>query len=169
MIIAPLISQNIYVNVIKIFWFAKIYTTSRINLEYERLTQLNIFHSTAYLVVKLIVYCYFYAHYMGIGFYLTSLWVFNNNYYGPNTPNICWIYKAWAFYQLEITLLWPAKYCYIMYYSIAVVTTIAYGDITPLNPIEVIYTIFALLVVTIIFGYIMTEILRLLINIFTYN
>jgi hypothetical protein len=51
----------------------------------------------------------------------------------------------------------------------AVVTTIAYGDITPKNPIECIYTIVALTAVTIIFGYLMTEILRLLINVFSYN
>jgi hypothetical protein len=43
-----------------------------------------------------------------------------------------------------------------MYYSIAVVTTIAYGDITPKNPIECLFTILALLIVTLIFGYLMT-------------
>jgi len=56
-----------------------------------------------------------------------------------------------------------------MYYGVAVVTTIAYGDITPKNPIECIYTIFILIIVTIFFGYILTEILRLLINVFSYS
>lgn len=60
-------------------------------------------------------------------------------------------------------------YLYIMYYSIAVVTTIAYGDITPKNPIECVYTIFALIVVTLIFGYLMTEILRVLMHVFGYQ
>ena len=49
-----------------------------------------------------------------------------------------------------------------MYYSIGVMTTIAYGDITPLNPLEVIYTCVALLFYTIGFGYILSEILRIL-------
>ena len=35
-------------------------------------------------------------------------------------------------------------------------TTIAYGDITPLNPLTVIYTVFALLLYTIGFGYILS-------------
>lgn len=41
-------------------------------------------------------------------------------------------------------------------------TTIAYGDITPLNPLETTYTIFALLLYTICFAYILSEILRIL-------
>lgn len=41
-------------------------------------------------------------------------------------------------------------------------TTIAYGDITPLNPLETIYIIFALFFYTIGFGYILSEILRIL-------
>lgn len=41
-------------------------------------------------------------------------------------------------------------------------TTIAYGDITPLNPIETIYITFALIAYTIGFAYILSEILRIL-------
>ena len=106
---------------------------------------------------------------MGIGFYMVSQWVYINNYYGPNTPNLCWVYNSWALYQMTILLTWSQMYKYIMYYSIAVVTTIAYGDITPKNPIECIYTIFALISQTILFGYVMAEIIRLLITVFSYN
>jgi hypothetical protein len=60
-------------------------------------------------------------------------------------------------------------YVYIMYFSVGVVTTIAYGDITPLNPIECIYMIMVLIMITLILGYLMTEILRLLVNVFSYN
>ena len=49
-----------------------------------------------------------------------------------------------------------------MYFSIGTMTTIAYGDITPLNPLETIYIIFALFFYTIGFGYILSEILRIL-------
>lgn len=70
---------------------------------------------------------------------------------------------------MTLILSWWQTYIYIMYFSIAVITTIAYGDITPKSPIECIYIIFVLIMVTLIVGYIMTEILRLLINVFTYN
>lgn len=41
-------------------------------------------------------------------------------------------------------------------------TTIAYGDITPLNPLEVLYITIALIPYTIGFAYILSEILRIL-------
>lgn len=133
------------------------------------MTQLNITYSTIYLCIKLAVVLIVYAHYLGIGFYLVSLWVYNNNYYGPNTPNICWIYNSQAFYQINILLSWQEQYIYIMYYSIGLVTTIAYGDIIPRNPIECIYTIFTFIMFTIVFGYVFTEIIRLLVDVYGYN
>lgn len=51
-----------------------------------------------------------------------------------------------------------------MYFSLGMTTTIAYGDITPLNPIEATYIVFALVTNTIAFGYILSEILRILIE-----
>jgi hypothetical protein len=168
-IILPIAEGSLEANWVKIVWLLKIYTASQINIEFERMTQLYILSNTFYLVVKLIVFCYIYAHFMSIGFYMVSMWVYTNNYYGPNTPNLCWVYNAWAFYQMALILTWPQMYTYIMYYGIAVTSTIAYGDITPKNPIECIYTIFALIIVTLIFGYLMTEILRLLITVFSYN
>ena len=54
--------------------------------------------------------------------------------YGPNTPMITWVYNSMAFYQLAF-LNWYEMYSYIMYYGVAFVTTIAYGDITPKNPV----------------------------------
>jgi hypothetical protein len=132
-------------------------------------TQLYISWNTGYLVIKLTVVGVLYAHYMGIGFYLVSLWVYEHNFYGPNTPNLCWIYNSWAFYQMRLMLSWSQAYGYVMYFSIGVVTTIAYGDITPKNPIECCYIIFVLITITLILGYLMTEILRLLINVFSYS
>ena len=77
---------------------------------------------------------------MGIIFYKISNYLYETNYYGPRTPNIVWVYNSWAFYQL-IFLPWYQIYLYTMYFSLAVVTTIAYGDITPKNPIECGYMI----------------------------
>lgn len=133
------------------------------------MTQLYITLNTTYLCIKLAVILIIYAHYMGIAFYLVSWWIYRNNYYGPNTPNLCWIYNSWAFYNMTLILSWSQMYTYIMYFSIAVVTTIAYGDITPKNPIECIFMIFIFITISIILGYLMTEILRLLINVFSYN
>lgn len=48
-------------------------------------------------------------------------------------------------------------------------TTIAYGDITPKNPLECLFTIFAFISQAIFWGYILSEILRLLINVYSFN
>jgi hypothetical protein len=75
------------------------------------------------------------AHYIGIGYFVISYWIYYNNIYGPNTPNVCWIYNAQAYSQIILLLDWRGQYLYTMYFSIGMTTTIAYGDITPLNPI----------------------------------
>ena len=63
-------------------------------------------------------------------------------------------------------LPWYGRYEYTMYFSLGVMTTIAYGDITPLNPIETLYITVALFVYLIGFGYILSEILRILMEAF---
>ena len=65
---------------------------------------------------------------------MVSYAVYESNYYGPNTPNIVWVYNSWAFYQMAF-LPWYQMYVYIMYFTIGMLTTIAYGDITPKNPL----------------------------------
>ena len=168
-VIVPLATGNLNANYGKALWFLKVYTAFLINNEYERMTQLHLTLNTCYLIFKIFVVFYWFSHFIGVGFYRVSLWVYQNNYYGPNTPNICWIYHATAYYQMVLLLPWTEMYTYIMYYSIALVTAIAYGDITPLNPIEVYYTIGVLLVITVLLGYLLTEILRILVHVFTYR
>lgn len=92
---------------------------------------------------------------MNIFFYLVGLYVYNTNYYGPNTPMISWIYNSWAFYQMAF-LEWYRMYAYIMYCGIAFVTTIAYGDVTPKNPVECIFIIWAFITQSIFWGYLLS-------------
>ena len=96
------------------------------------------------------------SHYIGIFFYMIDYYVYVTNYYGPNTPNLCWIYNAQAFSQMILILPWYGQYEYTMYFSIGTMTTIAYGDITPLNPLETIYITLALLLYTVCFAYILS-------------
>lgn len=44
-------------------------------------------------------------------------------------------------------------YLYSLYWSIATMATVAYGDVIPRNPIEVLYAIFVLFAATASFGY----------------
>ena len=125
---------NIYVNWLKILWFIKLYTIDKINDEFQRITQLYIIRNTIFLVSKLIIFSIIYAHFYAIFFYLVSYYLYVTNYYGPNTPMILYLYNSWAIYQM-VFLPWYDIYAYIMYTGVAFVTTIAYGDVTPKNPI----------------------------------
>jgi len=124
----------VYSNWVKVLWILKIYPFLNIVRHFEKLTQLYLITNTLYSVFRLTLYAYLYSHYMGIFFYLVSYAVYESNFYGPNTPNIVWVYNSWAFYQM-VFLPWYQMYLYIMYFSIGMLTTIAYGDITPKNPL----------------------------------
>lgn len=93
-VIIPLATGNVESNWIKILWFLKIYAMNKINEEFQRVTQLYITYNTIYLVMKLVVVTYFVGHFLGIIFYLVSLYLYNTNYYGPFTPTILWIYNS---------------------------------------------------------------------------
>lgn len=88
-----------------------------------------------YQIGRLVIFIFLVAHYLGIGFYIVGYYIYSTNYYGPNTPNISWLYNSQAYSQIVLNLDWKGQYLYTMYFSIGVTTTIAYGDITPLNPI----------------------------------
>ena len=96
------------------------------------------------------------SHIIGIGFYLVDWYVYTTNYYGPNTPNYCWIYGSQAYTELIILFEWANQYLYVMYFSIGTMTTIAYGDITPLSPLSALYVIFAYIPYTLGFAYLMS-------------
>jgi hypothetical protein len=130
----PMAIGNVNANWVKLLWLVKLYSMDKINDEFQRITQLYIIPNTIYLVFKLVLLSLIYAHFMAIFFYLLSLHLYNTNHYGPNTPNIVWVYNSWAFTQMAF-LSWYNMYAYIMYYGVAVITTIAYGDVTPKNPI----------------------------------
>lgn len=131
------------------------YTARQIN---KYIQKIFVFHNklqTLFLMARLVVFLILCAHCIGVGFFYIDHWIYTNNYYGPNTPNICWIYNSSAIYQLILVWDWPEQYVYVLYFSIGMTNTIAYGDITPINPIETLYITIALIFNTIAFGYIL--------------
>lgn len=166
-IIIPLIlRQYLAANIVKILFFPKILVLNHLDEKIVNVLILRTRAKTAYLISRLIVFLILISHYIGIGFYMVSYYVYSTNYYGPNTPNICWIYNAEAYSQIILLLDWKGQYAYTMYFSLGMTTTIAYGDITPLNPLETFYIVFALVINCLVFGYILSEIMRILIEAF---
>lgn len=53
---------------------------------------------------------------------------------------------------------WFEQYIYSMYWSVTTMLTVGYGDITPGTEVQKIYSIFALIVSSAVFGYVMNRI-----------
>lgn len=64
----------------------------------------------------------------------------------------------------ESILIQPAtqQYIYSLYFSVSLLTTVAYGDITAKNPIEAIYVIIILLVSTIVISLVLEDVIIIL-------
>lgn len=151
-------------NYVKLLFLLKLYNLHLIDTTFQRVLQFHRTRSTIYMVSRLILLMIMACHYLGGIFYAIDAYVYSTNYYGPNTPNWCWIYNAQAYGQMVLNLPWFLQYEYCMYWSLATMTTIAYGDITPLNPMETAYVIFMLVVSCITFAYILNNIIEILLE-----
>ena len=57
-----------------------------------------------------------------------------------------------------------SRYIYSVYWALTTLTTVGYGDITPTNDAERVYTLIALLIGALVFGYLMTSVGDLVAN-----
>lgn len=53
-------------------------------------------------------------------------------------------------------------YLYSLYWSIGTMTTVAYGDVVPLNPLETIYTCFIMFIAAVVIGYTINQIIEII-------
>lgn len=65
------------------------------------------------------------------------------------------VYNSEALYKL-VLLPWYQVYTYMMYFSVQMISTIGYGDITPKNPIECLFVILAFICQAVLWGYILS-------------
>ena len=128
-------SGNKDFNYAKILFFFKITVLNRIDVLYQKMLIFYIKWNMAYLILRQIIIVVLTTHYLGVIFFAVDNYVYTNNYYGPNTPLLSWIYNASAYSQL-IWEPWYLWFIYSFYFALGTMTTIAYGDITPLNPID---------------------------------
>ena len=128
-------TQDMTLNYVKMVFYFKFTTLHRIDTIYTRILVFYLKWNVVYIIFKQILVVLISTHYIGVIFFAIDYYVYSNNLYGPSTPARCWIYTAQAYTQL-IWEPWYIWYLYSFYWSLGTMTTIAYGDITPTNPLD---------------------------------
>ena len=96
---------------------------------------------------------------LGAFFYLIDYNLYQSMYYpmsGPNS-NPYWIIGSSSYSMIIDQNLWvKVTYCY--YYSIVLLSGVAYGDLVPQNPLETLYTTMLLFFPLVIYSYVFNAI-----------
>lgn len=94
-LLIPMIFRQYYaVNLLKIFFLPKVLILNRLDRKVVNVLVFQVRIKTIYLITRLVVFMILISHFIGIGFYMVAYYIYSTNYYGPNTPNITWIYNA---------------------------------------------------------------------------
>lgn len=162
-LVIPYLGKLSTLNVFKVFFFLKI--PSALTIDKELLIQVRSKSRSnhVYAIARLVFIALLWAHYLGIFFFVIDLAIYNSNYYGPNTPSYCWVYNSPTEYAFIVNHRWYIQYLYSLYFSVGNVTTIAYGDIIPLNPAETVYINVCMILSVLLFTYIFKSILEAII------
>lgn len=94
-LLIPMIFKKYYaVNLLKIFFLPKILILNQLDDKVVNVLVFQVKIKTFYLISRLVVFMILISHFIGIGFYMVAHYIYSTNYYGPNTPNITWLYNA---------------------------------------------------------------------------
>lgn len=116
-----------------------------------------------YAMARIVFFMLLWGHWLGVGFFAVDYQVYASNFYGPNTPNYCWVYNSGLNPGHNLTVQhWSIQYLYTLYFSVGNITTIAYGDITARNPITCLYTIFAMSMSVLLFTYFFKQMIEVI-------
>lgn len=127
--------QSFSINYFKIGFLFRLYDLYKIDLNIQKSLLLSKKLCTTYLIGRLFVIMICIAHYMGLAFYILDRHLLLTNYYGEETSNLCWLRTSETMNNI-IETSYASQYLYMFYWAINYLTSIAFGDIGPLNPIE---------------------------------
>ena len=108
------------------------------------------FNLTFLRIFQMVINMVFLAHMLG------CFWFYCAALVGIDDNTVTWVstYDDGAAVDAEPSV----QYLYALYWALTTLTTVGYGDITPTNNLERIYTLFALLLGALVFGFILSAI-----------
>ncbi len=159
------IGQLYEFNYLKLILFIKIFRISDCDDCYVRKLNIHRGLKTIYVIFKLVVIILVLSHVVGFIFFAMDNYFIHYGYYPPDCTYIfiivCWLVSSLA--RNDIYLLdWPIQYVYTLYWGVNTITTISYGDIAPLNPIETNYCTLMFCFGFIVYGYAINQIVKIL-------
>ena len=107
-----------------------------------------------YAMVKNLILITLLCHTIGSFFFYIDLKMIDAGWYDSS---MFWIISSYAYNNI-IDLPVFYQYSYGFYYAVITLTGTAYGDLTPLNPTETIYTFMAVAMPMIIYAYLFSVI-----------
>lgn len=117
-----------------------------------------------YEIVKNIVFLSLICYTLGAFIYLIDYNLLQSNAYptgtGPN-PNPYWITTSSSLPNIMERDLW-VKITYSYYFIIVLLSGVAYGDLTPQNPIETLYVTLLMLFPLVIYSYIFNAVYNII-------
>ena len=129
-------SGYFYLNFAKLILIFKVIRLFQIDDYYLRRLNLHRKSKAVYVIFKLMVIIFLLSHAVGLIFYAMDAYFLYTGYY---EPDFCWLISSTA-YSPIISLDYSLQYLYTLYWGVNTITTISYGDIAPLNPIETNYS-----------------------------
>jgi hypothetical protein len=108
-------------------------------------------------VGKNIIFLALISHIVGSFAYLLDYNLLMENYYPDYAEDAYWLTSSYAYANIIDEPFW-VRYSYSFYYAISILSGIAYGDLTPQNPIETVYSFFIMLLPLVIYSYIFNAI-----------
>jgi len=151
-VIIPYIDQSVISNLFKLLFLGKLYNAYEIDRYLLMIIRNRYNRSHIYAISRVVYLTILWTHYLGVMFFSIDYTIYESNYYGPNTPNYCWIYNDLLDFNISQEPWW-IQYLYSFYFSVGNITTIAYGDITAKNPIDAAFLIFSMIMTILLFTY----------------
>lgn len=166
-----MVSHNSRLVFLKIFFYADVWTIFIIDKMIIDKIQLKPFLFASYKLVRLMAYMIFILVWLSsIYFHIDYSFYVNQTYTGSQN----WLTFAMCAFQVvdgvpygtDIIQTYPGAWYiwlnYAIYWALQTISTVGYGDITPRNPISVIFTNISILIMMFFFVFFINSVIELI-------